>query len=113
MDKELLKSAFEAGTKYWQDVCTDEPLMVKPVNFDEWIDVLPTEDELQEVLTDEMLRELFNKHWYSKYDYENLVESYLSEDGAEEVIKTLIGKTIPILNHPAKHTTITAFEKII
>lgn len=36
MDKELLKSAFEAGQKYWSDIQTDEPNLFQPVNFEDW-----------------------------------------------------------------------------
>lgn len=38
MNKEEYKKAFEAGRKYWSSVVTDEPLMSKPVNFEEWYD---------------------------------------------------------------------------
>lgn len=36
MDKELLRQAFEAGIKYWQDVVTDEPTLFPVKHFDKW-----------------------------------------------------------------------------
>jgi hypothetical protein len=43
MEKEEYRKAFKAGIEYWSWVQTDEPLMHKPIDFDEWYDtvVLP------------------------------------------------------------------------
>jgi len=43
MNKEEYRKAFNAGKEYWQWVQTDEPMLHKPIDFDEWYDtvVLP------------------------------------------------------------------------
>lgn len=34
--KSEYQKAFNAGKKYWRDVMTDEPMLYKPIDFNEW-----------------------------------------------------------------------------
>jgi len=36
MSKEELRKAFEAGRLYWSYIQTDEPMLLTPINFEEW-----------------------------------------------------------------------------
>ena len=51
MEKEEYRKAFKAGVEYWSWVQTDEPLLHKPIDFDEWYDtvVLPQANVVKSV----------------------------------------------------------------